>query len=252
METSSILSRMLLVVEYMTICVLWLIVSGSSSKLGQYYMPGEQCGYIIDSGDQFKVNSVGNDREEGHRSYPANVSCTITFRTKPDKKFFMLVTKFGIENSRDCQKDGLFLYNGHAAISENMIRSASRNGLCGEPLSLPNYFSSEANEVAVKFVTDATDNDYRGFQLVLTPYWQSDGQTKNCSSSEFTCVKSDKCITIDAKCNNVYNCADGTDEPETCPKSGRATSLQLDRLLHSLVYFVGAISLVSAFRSVSA
>ena len=61
-------------------------------------MPGETCGYIVDKGDQFKVESRQLEPQvSGEKAaYPADVSCTIIFRTEPHKRNFLRLSHFEV------------------------------------------------------------------------------------------------------------------------------------------------------------
>ncbi|XP_022091973.1 low-density lipoprotein receptor-related protein 3-like isoform X2 [Acanthaster planci] len=174
-------------------------------------MPGETCGYTVDYGDQFKVVSqqIPHGEEPERTSYPPNVSCTIIFRTQPGKRNFLRLSNFEVETSRFCARDGLYLYDGGREVSENLL-SANKHALCGTTLSLPNYFVSTGHEVMIKFVTDGSNNSYRGFMVLITPF------TEDEYCSGFTCHLTKRCITMKAMCNSEYQCEDGSDEPPNC------------------------------------
>ena len=62
-------------------------------------MPGEACGYVIENGDQYKVTSrqIPHATDPDKTSYPANVSCSITFRADAGKKNFLRLSQFEVK-----------------------------------------------------------------------------------------------------------------------------------------------------------
>ncbi|XP_038070361.1 uncharacterized protein LOC119739466 [Patiria miniata] len=205
----SSISRWSSAISFLILIVLTAVGEGTSPK--QFTMPGETCGYIVDNGDQFKVVSqqiqLGDEPEQ--TSYLANVSCTITFRTQRGKRNFLRLSSFEVETSRFCSRDGLYLYDGGREATDKLL-SANKHALCGTTLSLPNYFVSTGHEVTLKFVTDGSNNSFRGFTVLITPF----AENEDCDG--FICHMTKRCITKEASCNKEYQCEDGSDEPPNC------------------------------------
>lgn len=222
MEITGVVASLLRSMECLSLLILGLSLSAYSGKITEYVMPSETCGYIVDRGDQFKLSSVRDPAPDITTSdqavatyvpsYPDSVDCEISFRTTPDKRFFMRITHFQLELSTQCQNDALLLYDGASSNEGQLVNNINPNGLCGLTLSLPNYFYSKGNDVTVRFKTNERNNSYSGFVMLLTPYWlPADGA--NCTEDEMTCKLSGKCFTKDAYCNSVNQCEDSSDEP---------------------------------------
>ncbi|XP_033626572.1 low-density lipoprotein receptor-related protein 12-like [Asterias rubens] len=208
------------------------------SSLKTYTMPGDACGYVVTNGDQFKVVSKQSP-VEGHpdqSSYQADVSCSIIFRTRPGKRNFLRLSKFEVETSRRCTKDGLYLYDG-GREEKSKIMSANQHALCGTTLSLPNYFTSTSHEVTLKFVTDGGNNSYKGFTVLVTPFEDTD------TCDGFTCLLTKRCITKDAVCNSEYQCEDGSDEPDNCHLFGNTGTRARLSLANLTLILVAMVSL---------
>ncbi|PIK55447.1 hypothetical protein BSL78_07607, partial [Apostichopus japonicus] len=170
-------------------------------------IPGEACGggYIIGTGDQYEVHAAVEETT-GH--YLPNVSCSLQFRTENYEAFFIRIIKFNVESSRSCENDALFLYDG--VEDPEKLMTETTHGLCGESLSLPNYFTTTAGDLTIKFRTDYA-NEAGGFTMFVTPF----SKNEECDGG-FQCLKDKKCMTPDAKCNGANQCKDGSDEPKNC------------------------------------
>lgn len=68
---------------------------------------------------------------------------------------------------RSCENDALFLYDG--VEDPEKLMTETIHGLCGESLSLPNYFTTTAGDLTIKFRTDYA-NEAGGFTMFVTPF----------------------------------------------------------------------------------
>lgn len=183
------------------------VIEGHSRKheLELVTMPGDACSYIKEEREQYQVISAGNGDNDS--KYQSNVTCSITFRGKEDEKFIIRITKFALQFSNLCSQDALYIYDGINDNAEMLTKHGY--GLCGETMSLPNYFTSSGGAVTIKFVTDRK-TESEGFSLYVTPF------TKTANCTGFLCTESQKCISKHARCNRAFQCEDGSDEPPNC------------------------------------
>ncbi|XP_077983476.1 uncharacterized protein LOC144438295 [Glandiceps talaboti] len=195
-------------VALLLVCV-WFHRFVSGGDLIEYVTPGEQCnGFIIEIGDQYHVSA---QLQDGH--YMASVDCIISFRShNPDDKMFVRILRMDIDFTSRCTADGLYIYDG-TTMDSNLL-NANDYGICGDSLSLPNYYKTTSNEVGIRFVSDDQSNDGIGFELVVTPYYEV--ETEEECVNGFKCLSDTKCMSKDVECNGKTQCADGSDEPSYC------------------------------------
>ncbi|XP_070574590.1 procollagen C-endopeptidase enhancer 1-like [Ptychodera flava] len=212
------------------------------AEMLDYSIPGEQCGYIIERGNQYRIMTAV---EGDPPTYPDNVNCVIGFRTDASMKFFLRILSMDLEFSSQCANDALLIYDGVTDADPLLIGHGY--GICGDSLSLPNYYKSTGNEISIKFVTNSADNQGKGFKLVLTPYEQANNETSTCDNSDdFMCLGDLKCMIRDVECNGETQCADGSDEPSNC-LSRSSAGVQVGSF--ALVLLLASFAAMRTFRS---
>ncbi|XP_070547508.1 cubilin-like [Ptychodera flava] len=120
---------------------------------------GSKCQYVSCNGDVFVEEEATVSSPNYPHKYPFYDQCTYNIRTQPGNLLQIHFMHFEIENSTDCAKDRLLIYDGR---NESWPLFGK---YCG--FSLPSNIITSGNSIHLMFLTDGSV-EQTGFEATIT------------------------------------------------------------------------------------